>query len=88
MKLTLFLLSLSFFLCVFSTVGASRLNAQDYHHFTFNVGGGFTGITGDQAGKLDHGGNFQTGAGFNFNQYLGILGTFTFNQLWALRDLR
>jgi len=59
MKLTLSLLSLGAFLCVTSTVGASRLNAQEYHHFTFNVGGGFTGITGEQAGKLDHGGNFQ-----------------------------
>jgi hypothetical protein len=86
MKLTLSLLSCGVFLSVFSTVGVSRLNAQDYHHFTFNVGGGFTGITGQQAGKLDHGGNFQAGAGFNFNQYLGILGTFTFNQLGVTRS--
>jgi hypothetical protein len=85
MKLTA-LLSLGTFLLVFSTAGANRLSAQEYHRFTFNVGGGFTGITGDQAGKLDHGGHFQAGAGFNFNQYLGILGTFTFNQLGITRS--
>lgn len=86
MKITASLLSLGFLLCVVSTAGASRLNAQEYHHFTFNVGGGFTGITGDQEGRLDHGGNFEAGAGFNFNQYVGILGTFTFNQLGITRS--
>jgi hypothetical protein len=86
MKLSAYLLSLGFLLGVFSTAGARRLNAQDYHHFTFNAGAGFTAITGDQEGRLDHGGNFEAGAGFNFNQYVGILGTFTFNQLGVTRS--
>ena len=44
---------------VVSTIGAQFGLAQDYRHFTFNVGGGFTAIAGDEAGKLDHGGNFR-----------------------------
>jgi hypothetical protein len=71
---------------VISTIGAQFGLAQEYRHFTFNVGGGFTSIAGDEAGKLDHGGNFQAGAGFNLNQYVGILGTFTFNQLGLTRS--
>jgi hypothetical protein len=56
--------------------------AQDeFHHLTFNVGGGYTAVTGNIADRLDHGGHFQAGVGYNFNRYLGILGTFTFNQL-------
>ncbi|HXE14844.1 MAG TPA: porin family protein [Bryobacteraceae bacterium] len=65
----------------FAVFGATPLVAQDFHHFTFNVGGGFTGITGSEAGKLDHGGNFQVGAGYNINPHFGFVGNFMFNQL-------
>jgi hypothetical protein len=51
------------------------------HPITFHVGGGFTAITGRDAGKLDHGGNFEVGAGHFFNRYFGVTGTFMFNQL-------
>lgn len=55
--------------------------AQDENHFTLNIGGGLTTITGREAGRLDHGGNLQVGAGYNFNRFFGITGNFTFNQL-------
>lgn len=86
MKTQFPLKTFSILFSVLCTVGAMGLKAQEYHHFTFNVGGGFTGIAGSEAGKLDHGGNFQAGAGFNFNEHLGILGTFSFNQLGVTRS--
>lgn len=52
---------------------------SEYHHFTANVGGGFTMPTGRISNDMDYGGNLEVGAGFNFNQYLGVLGTFSFN---------
>lgn len=59
-----------------------RSYAQDeYNHFTLNVGGGLTTITGRDAGRLDHGGNLQVGAGYYFNRFFGITGNFMFNQL-------
>lgn len=62
-------------------------SAQDeYHHFTANVGGGYTSVVGSVGNRLDGGGNFQAGAGFNFNRYLGVLGTFSFNQLGVTRS--
>jgi len=54
---------------------------SELHPFTFNVGGGFTAITGYDAGKLDHGGNFQAGAGFTFNRHFSVTGNFMFNSL-------
>jgi Outer membrane protein beta-barrel domain len=54
---------------------------DDFHHLTFNVGGGYTAVTGNISNRLDHGGHFQAGIGYNFNRHLGVLGTFTFHQL-------
>lgn len=72
-------------LCALLVFGlaASALAQSDSesHPFTFNVGGGFTAITGYNAGRLDHGGNFQAGAGFNFNRHFGVTGNFMFNSL-------
>lgn len=66
---------------------ASLCWAQDEtHHLTVNVGGGFTAVTGGISDRLDHGGNFQAGAGFNFNRYLGILGSFSFQGLGITRS--
>lgn len=67
--------------------GAMCLLAQgETHHFTANVGGGFTTATGRLANDLDYGGNMEVGAGFNFNQYLGVLGTFSFHSLGVTRS--
>jgi len=71
-------------LCFVLSFGlASRSLAQEEpeHHFSANIGGGFTAITGSEAGKLDHGGNFQAGAGYFFNRYFGVTGNFMFNGL-------
>lgn len=50
-------------------------NEED-HQFTLSVGGGLTIITGRCAGKLDHGGNLQAGAGYFFSRYVGVTGQF------------
>ncbi len=56
------------------------------HPVTFHVAGGLTTIAGSDAGKLDHGGSFQTGAGHFFNRYFGVTGNFMFNQLGITRS--
>lgn len=61
------------------------LAEEEEHHFSASVGGGFTGITGSDAGKLDHGGNVQAGAGYFLNRYFGITGNFMFNALGITR---
>lgn len=65
----------------FLAVLTSPSLAQDESHFTANIGGGLTAITGRDAGKLDHGGNLQVGAGYHFNRFFGITGNFMFHQL-------
>jgi hypothetical protein len=60
---------------------AVQLAFAQEDHFTFNVGGGFTGVGGAAAGKLDHGGNLLIGAGYNFNRFLSLNGNFMFHQL-------
>lgn len=72
---------------VASFVLVNKASAQDeYHHFTWNVGGGYTAITGGVTDRLEGGGHFQAGAGFNLNRYLGVLGTFSFHQLGLTRS--
>jgi opacity protein-like surface antigen len=60
---------------------AMAQSESDFHRYTWSAGGGFTTVNGADAGKLDHGGNFQGGGGYNFNKYLGITGTFMFSKL-------
>jgi opacity protein-like surface antigen len=59
---------------------------SETHHFTANAGGGFTTSTGRLSNDLDYGGNLEVGAGFNFNQFLGVLGTFSFQGLGVTRS--
>jgi hypothetical protein len=75
-------------LCLFAgSIFAGKANAQDeYHPFTWNVGGGYTAITGGITDRLEGGGHFQAAAGFNFSRYLGVLGTFSFHQLGLTRS--
>jgi Outer membrane protein beta-barrel domain len=62
--------------------GSSLCFAQgEFHHFAAFVGGGFTTPTGRISNNLDIGGNFQAGAGFNLNRFLGVNGTFAFQSL-------
>jgi len=74
-------------LSVLVTGIAPCLFAQsEYHHFTANVGGGFSTATGNLSNHLDNGGNLEVGAGFNLNKYLGVLGTFSFQGLGVTRS--
>jgi hypothetical protein len=41
-------------------------------HPTLSIGRGFTTMTGDSAGELNGGGNFQLNGGYFFNRYFGI----------------
>jgi hypothetical protein len=70
-------------LCVCLSLGwaPSSLAQEEEHNWTINVGCGFTTITGSDAGKLNHGRNFQGGTGYFFNRYFGITGNFMFNHL-------
>jgi hypothetical protein len=61
--------------------GLSYAQSDEAHPFTLSVGGGFTAISGREAGRLDHGGNFEAGGGYFFNRFLGVTGTFMFHQL-------
>jgi hypothetical protein len=72
-------------LCSLAGVAFAQ-SESDYHRFTFGAGGGFTGITGYDAGRLDHGDNVLIGGGLNFNRYFGVTGNFIFNQLGITRN--
>lgn len=52
-------------------VGA--LSAQEFSHFTFGAGAGFTQGVGDTGTRLDVGWNVRAGAGVNFNPYVGLM---------------
>ena len=64
-----FVFSVSFaFLCV------GTLSAQEVSHFAFELGGGFTQTVGNTGRYLNDGWNIEGGAGFNFSNYIGVLG--------------
>src|SRR4051794_17795262 len=63
-------------LAIASTVGlmmVGALSAQEFSHFAFNVGAGFTQAVGDTGTRLDMGWNGRLGAGINFSPYFGVL---------------
>ena len=66
--------------------GNPALAQGNFHHFTANVGGGFTAVTGDISNRLDNGGHFQGGAGYNLNRFLSIGGTFSYHALGVTRS--
>jgi len=67
------------------------VQAQEFSHFTFDGGGGFTQPVGNTGRQVDMGWNIQGGAGVNFSPYLGVkvqldynrfgINTFTLNNL-------
>ncbi len=61
----------AFALCL--AEGAAAQPSEENHPVTVSAAGGFTGVVGQDAGRLDHGGNFQLGAGHFFNDYLVLL---------------
>lgn len=65
----------------------SLAQTEEYDHpVTISAGAGLTTIVGSDAGKLDHGGNFQISAGHFFNRFVGITGSFMFSGLGLTRS--
>ena len=52
---------------------------QEQQGFTANIGAGYTSITGRLANDLTNGWNIGGSAGYNFNQHIGLVGTFMFD---------
>ena len=52
---------------------AAGLPAQEFSHFAFNVGAGFTTPVGDTGTQTDVGWNVRAGAGVNFAPYVGLM---------------
>jgi hypothetical protein len=71
-----FALASSFFLFLAGTLGA-----QEFSHFAFNVGAGFTMPAGGAASVLDTGWNVRGGAGINFSPYGGLLVDVGYNNM-------
>ena len=67
-------------ICV-STLTLGGLNAQEYSHFAFNVGAGFTTPLGNAGRNLDYGWDIRGGAGFNLNQWVGALVDLNYTQM-------
>jgi hypothetical protein len=49
------------------------LGAQEFSHFGFSVGAGFTQGVGATGSNLDLGWNVRAGAGVKFNPYVGLM---------------
>ena len=68
-------------LLAFPNRAYGQSDEYEEHPVTISAGAGLTTIVGRDAGKLDHGGSFQIGAGHFFNRYFGVTGNFMFNAL-------
>ncbi len=60
---------------------AGGLRAQEFSHFAFNVGAGFTTPVSDTGTRTDLGWNVRAGAGVNFSPYFGVLVNAGYNNL-------
>lgn len=69
--------------CLFAQ---SSVFAPEYHHFTGNVGAGFTAVTGRISNYLTNGWNFQAGADYHPSRFFSIGGTFMFDGLGVTRS--
>ncbi len=65
----------------FGFLCAGAMNAQEFSHFAFNVGGGFTQPVGNTGRHLDTGWNIQGGMGINFSPYVGALVQVDYNRM-------
>jgi hypothetical protein len=63
---------LAFGSCLVWLIG-STLSAQEYSHFAFSAGAGFTNPVMPTGSNLDLGWNVRGGAGYNFDPYVGLL---------------
>jgi opacity protein-like surface antigen len=58
----------------FACLCMGTLSAQEVSHFSFELGAGFTQPVGNTGRYLNDGWNVGGGVGFNFNNYLGVMG--------------
>ena len=66
---------------VSTLVGAGTLAAQEFSHFAFTAGAGFTTPVYATGQNLDVGWNVRAGAGINFTPHVGVLADFGFDSM-------
>src|SRR5215468_10442381 len=54
------------------TLMAAGLSAQEFHHFSFDAGAGFTQGLGATGRVTDMGWNVRGGVGYNFSPHFGV----------------
>jgi len=58
---------------------AATLSAQEFKHFTFELGGGFSQPVGNTGRHLDDGWNIRGGAGVNISPFFGVMVETSYN---------
>jgi Outer membrane protein beta-barrel domain len=69
------------FVGYFGLLCIGTLSAQEVSRFSFELGGGFTQTVGSTGRYLNDGWNLQGGVGYNFSNYLGVMGEVGYNSL-------
>lgn len=59
----------------------TTLGAQEFPHFAFDAGAGFTTPVGNTGSSLDTGYNIRAGAGYNFAPWVGAMLDFGFDNM-------
>jgi hypothetical protein len=72
---------LLFPILLLSAAGLTRLHAEDFTKFNFNIGGGMTTPLNPTANYVGLSGNFDVGAGYNLSKKSSIIGEFMWNGL-------
>jgi opacity protein-like surface antigen len=65
----------------FSFLCIGTLSAQEVSRFSFDLGGGFTQPVGNTGRFLNDGWNVQGGVGYNFSNYIGVMGQLDYNSM-------
>ena len=65
----------------FGLLCMGTMSAQEVSHFSFDLGAGFTTPVGNTGTYLDEGWNVQGGVGYNFSNYIGVMGQLDFNSM-------
>ena len=60
---------------------AGTLSAQEFPHFAFSAGAGFTSPVGTTGDNLDVGWNVRAGVGYNFVPWVGVMANFGYDNM-------